>query len=431
MKIKSVRHLNGEVKDLEFPGEPQEIDGSKLLALPALIDPHVHFRVPGGEYKEDWKSGALAAVTSGVTTVCDMPNNTPPCTTLERLEAKKAQINAQLKSVGLPLRYGLYFGADQGHFSEIPKVANSCVALKIFMGCSTGGLVVDTDSALEEAFQIAAESKMLVAVHAEDEALLQKKRAEFRGNRRSVTHSLVRPREAAILATEKAISLARKYGASLYILHISTKEELRLIRQAKADGVRVFGETTPHHLLFSMEDYKTLGTLIQMNPPIREKEDQEALWEALRDGTLDTIGTDHAPHTLEEKKLPYGEAPSGIPGIETLLPLLLDAAAKGRITLERIVELTRKNPEKILSLPSNEDLVLVDLEMRQEVEADRIKSKCGWTPYAGRVLQGWPIYTILEGKVIRASGLTPKKLVGRSLREGYRNEERDSGFAKS
>ncbi len=382
---------------------PSEIDLSRYTALPALIDPHVHFRTPGGEYKEDWKTGALAAIHGGVTTVCDMPNNTPPCTTLERLEAKRRLIDRQLKMVGIPLHYGLYFGADEKHLDQIPLVADQCVALKIFMGCSTGGLVIESDDALDEAFERAAASGLLVAVHAEDEAILARARIQYRGSKDPATHSLVRPREAAIRATEKAIALAKKHQARLYVLHISTREELDLIRSAKREGVQVYGETTTHHLYFTSEDYARLGTLIQMNPPIREKSDQEALWEALRDGTLDTVGTDHAPHTLEEKQRPYGEAPSGIPGVQTLLPLMLDAVFRGKITLERMVELTHHNPAKILNLPVSDDQVFVDLDVEKRVSDAMMLSRSGWTPYRGMTLRGWPVYTALNNHLFPVS----------------------------
>ncbi|MCC5831522.1 MAG: dihydroorotase family protein [Chlamydiales bacterium] len=403
-----------------------ELDFSGLTALPALIDPHVHFRVPGGEHKEDWKTGALAALHGGVTTVCDMPNNCPPCTTLKALEEKKELIDVQLKSVDIPLRYGLYFGADKEHFDQIAAASGACVGLKIFMGCSTGGLVIDTDEALDEAFRIAAEADMLVAVHAEDEALLAKKRVEFAGATEPALHSLMRPKEAAIRATAKAIGLARKHGTKLYILHMSTKEEVALVRAAKQEGLSVYAEATTHHLFLSEEDYATLGTFAQMNPPLRSKEDQESLWEGILDGTIDTIGTDHAPHTIEEKEQPFGKAPSGIPGVETLLPLMLDAVYRGLLTLERMIELTHTNPQKIFNLPPNDDIVLVDLDMELTVTDEMIKSKCGWTPYRGRTLRGWPEYVILDG---RAYSVSRRRVEGKPRPEGCRPSVQGNGAA--
>ena len=174
-----------------------------------------------------------------------------------------------------------------------------------------------------------------------------------------------------------------------------------MVRQAKKDGIKVSLETTPHHLFLTEEDYKTLGTKAQMNPPLRTKADQKALWQGIADGTIDTIGTDHAPHTLEEKTKPYGEAPSGVPGIETHLPLLLNAHSKGKITLEKIVAVTHDNVEKLFGLPANDDIVLVDLNKKKEVRNVDLKTKCGWSPFAGRALQGWPIYTVLRGRVYK------------------------------
>lgn len=375
------------------------IQGRELAVLPALIDPHVHFRVPGGEHKEDWKSAAQAAVYSGVTQVFEMPNNSPPCTSLERLVHKKQLIDAQLKEIGIPLRYGLYFGADKGSLRNIRGVKDQVAALKIFMGCSTGGLVIDTDEELDEAFRSAKEANLLVAVHAEDEAVLKEAKKQYSGASNPAFHSKMRPRAAAIRAVEKALGLCAKYQTPLYILHMSTKEELELVRQAKKRGLPVFAEVTTHHLFLNEDDYKTFGTFVQMNPPLRTLEDQEALWEGIRDGTVDTIGTDHAPHTLEEKKLPFGSAPSGIPGVETLLPLMLDAVSKGRLSLERLIELTRLNSEKLFKLAPNNDFVLVDLNLEKAVREEDLFSKCGWTPYRGRVLRGWPLYTILDDQI--------------------------------
>ncbi|MEZ5315135.1 MAG: dihydroorotase family protein [Chlamydiales bacterium] len=371
---------------------------SNLTAIPALIDPHVHFRVPGEEYKEDWITGAIAAIHGGITTVCDMPNNSPPCTTIAALKEKKKLIDRQLQSIDIPLSYGLYFGADKEHFHEVSEASHHCVALKIFMGCSTGGLVIDTDQALNEAFRTAASVGMLVAVHAEDESLLARKREEFKNATHPATHSQMRPKEAAILATSKAIQLARKYGVSLYILHMSTKEEVELVRKAKAEGLPIYCEATTHHLFLSEEDYFNFGTFVQVNPPLRSKADQEALWEGILDGTIDTIGTDHAPHTIADKQRPFPMAPSGIPGLETLLPLMLDAVYHGRLTLEKMIELTHTNPRKIFNLPVKDDVVLVDLNREITVTDELIKSKCGWTPYRERTLRGWPKYVMISGK---------------------------------
>ncbi len=203
----------------------------------------------------------------------------------------------------------------------------------------------------------------------------------------------------AARATEKAIGLARLYKTRLHILHVGTKREVQLIRQAKKEGVHVTFETTPHHLFLTIDDYAKCGTKVQMNPPLRTKEDADALWDAIQEGLLDTIGSDHAPHTLEEKARPYGQAPSGIPGVETTLPLLLDACNQGKLTLKQIIRLMRGRVLEIYRMPGNDDYVLVDMNKKAVVDERSLKTKCGWSPYAGRQLQGWPVYTILKGKV--------------------------------
>lgn len=384
------------------------IEGKQLTVLPALIDPHVHFRVPGGEHKEDWMTAALAAIRGGVTTVCEMPNNNPPCTTYERLIEKKKTIDAQLSKANIPLRYDLYFGADKDHFHEIAKVRSESPALKIFMGCSTGGLIIDNDADLETSFRLAKEAGLLVAVHAEDEEILKEAKKKYPNAADYALHSKLRPREAAIRAVEKAIALCKRYQVPLYILHMSTAEELELVREAKKLKLPVFAEVTTHHLFLSEDDYATHGAFVQMNPPLRTKRDQEALWEGIKDGTIDTIGTDHAPHTREEKSLPFGKAPSGIPGVETLLPLMLDSVQKGRLSLERFMELTRFNSEKLFKLAPQDDIVLVDLNLEKKVDEKELASKCGWSPYHGRMLKGWPVYTVLKGRVYCASQGTEK-----------------------
>ncbi|NGX46347.1 MAG: Dihydroorotase [Chlamydiae bacterium] len=377
----------------------QHFDDKGLTELPALIDPHVHFRTPGAERKEDWKSGAIAAVRSGVTMVCDMPNNTPPCTTVARLREKKKIIEAQLRAVGIPLRYGLYLGADPDNLDQIAAAKNEAIAIKLYMGSTTGAEGVHAKSFYSELFSQAAAAEMVVVVHAEDEKILQREKKRYQGITDPAFHSKIRSPEAAIVAVTEAIEVAAKFGTSLYIAHMSTKEEVDLVRQAKKNGLPVYAEAVTHHLFLTTEDYGPWKTLVQANPPLRTPEDQEALWEAIADKTIDTIATDHAPHLLEEKKLPYGQAPSGIPGIETLLPLLLDAVSRKKLTLEQLIALTRTNVEKIFALPPNDDCVYVDLELQKYVCDAELKTKCGWSPYSGQLLTGWPRYTKLRGQL--------------------------------
>lgn len=401
LRIKDVQTIHGERVNHEIISTDEHTtDASGLTLLPALIDPHVHFRVPGGEHKEDWRTGAAAAIAGGITTVLDMPNNIPACTTKERLEEKKNLIDEQLKEAAIPLRYHLYLGAHKDSLGEIERAQGAYVGIKVFLGQSTGTLLMDSDEAFAEVCRIAADIGALVAVHAEDDHIIEYNKQQFPGIDVSL-HSRIRAREAAITALQKALSMAKKYGTHMYILHASTKEEVDMIRKAKQDGLNIFLETTPHHLFLSEKDYERLGTLGQMNPPLRTEEDQAALWQGLLDGTIDTIGTDHAPHTKEEKNKPYGEAPSGVPGIETLLPLLLNEHNKGKISLETIIQVTRTNAEKIFRLEPNDDVVLVDLSQEKIVDEKNLKTKCGWSPFAGWKLKGWPVYTILREKLYK------------------------------
>ncbi|HSX11304.1 MAG TPA: dihydroorotase, partial [Chlamydiales bacterium] len=368
-----------------------------LVMLPALIDPHVHFRVPGAEHKETWETASRAAIAGGVTTVFDMPNNTPSCISQKRLSEKKALINAQLQKI--PLRYGLYLGADQNHLEEIPKVKDQIVGLKIYMGSSTGDLLMDNPAALEKAFRIAGENGVLVAVHAEDEELIEERKVECKAalHLGAALHSVIRNPEVAARAVRMAIDLAAKHRVRLYIAHVSTREELDLIREAKRAGLPVYAEATPHHLFLTTQAYEKMGTCALVNPPLRES--CAALWEAIGDGTIDTIGTDHAPHTLEEKRRPYGAAPSGFPSIELYLPLLLNAYHEKKISLAQIVSLTHTRPREIFHWPINDDVVLVDMNEKRTVDNAHLKTKAQWSPYAGMTLRGWPRYTILKGKV--------------------------------
>lgn len=401
--IKQVQKPDGTVGDVSIPApSSQTIDGKGLTLLPALIDPHVHFRVPGAEHKENWVSGAQAAVRGGVTTVIDMPNNNPNCTTFDCLLDKHRLIQQQIQEAGIPLRYYLYFGADRRHLKEIPKAKGHAIGIKVFMGSSTGNLLIDDKNALEEIFKIAADHDLLVSVHAEDEETIRQKKAQLGQGQDPSLHSKIRCRTAASIAVGNAIALADKYRVRLCILHVSTKEEMELIRQAKAQGLSVYAEAAPHHLFLSSAAYAKWGGRVQVNPPLRETDDQAALWQGINDGTVDFIGSDHAPHTLEEKGRPYGQCPSGIPSIELLLPLLLNAVSEGKLHLPALVKLTRTNIEKIFRLPPHDDIVLVQLDRKCEVRDDQLKTKCQWSPYAGQSLTGWPIYTIIKGNVFKS-----------------------------
>ena len=375
MKIET---WNNQTIEINLP----DIIQGNLLALPALIDPHVHFRTPGAEHKEDWKTGSQATIAGGVTTVFDMPNNRPSAIDYEQLKLKKDLIDRQLNEINIPLNYYLYLGATADNLDEIKNIARlsaqggsalggedqKIIGVKMFMDASTGNLLVDKLEDQEKIFKICAELNILLAVH-------------------------------AVTSAERAIKLAKKYHTKLYICHVSTKEEIDLIRQAKKEGFNIYAEVTPHHLFLTENDHKRLGTLGKMNPPLRTIEDQKALWNAILDGTIDTIGTDHAPHTLAEKATPEAQSPFGVPGIETCLPLLLNAYNQGMISLEKIVELTRTNIEKIFDLEKNNDWVIINLDLEKEIKNENLKTKCGWSPFAGIKLKGFPIVTVLKNKI--------------------------------
>lgn len=381
-KVQDVFVEDGKiVGSLEGEVEPRVIDGNGKFLLPGVIDAHVHFREPGFSYKEDWKTGSAAARKGGVTTVLDMPNTNPPTTTITALEAKRAL--ARERSA---VNYGLFFGATSTNLDEIRR-AEGIVGIKIYMGSSTGDLLLSDPKVWEAVFQVAKEKNLPVVVHAEDESLI-------RAGKRDC--------ECALKATEAAIRLQEKVGNRLHIAHITCKAELDLLRAHKTALLTC--EVTPHHLLFTEADQK--DAFLKVYPPLRSREDQEALWEGLRDGTIDLVASDHAPHTIEEKQLPFAEAPAGVPGVEFLLPLMLNAVNEGRITLERLVALMSENPARIFGFPRkgkieeayDADLVLVDMELTKTITRAEVLSKCGWSPYEGRTLKGWPLGSWVLGK---------------------------------
>lgn len=396
--IKRVKRLDGTIHDVKLESETAaEIDAEgKLLMLPALIDPHVHFRVPGFAHKEDWITGAQAAIHGGVTTVFDMPNNNPPCSSSETLRQKKEEIDSELKKAGIPLRYHLYLGASPEHPGSIGKLKKQIIALKTYMGGSFGSLAMKGDKELEEIFRIAAQDNVILAVHTEDHDLLEANRKKYQG---AENHGEIYSKEVSLAAMKKALDLSEKFTTHVLFLQVSTKEELDLIRDAKKNEISVYCEATPQHLFLTENDYLKNSALLKVVPPLRSQKDQDALWEGIKDGTIDFLGSAHSPHTLDEKKKNYNEASAGVPAIETMLPLLLNAYHQKKIGLEKIVQLTHLNIEDIFSLQRNFDCVLVDLDLEKTVDEKTLKTKCKWSPYAGWKLKGWPVYTIVQGKV--------------------------------
>ena len=390
----------------------EAIDACGRLLLPGVIDAQVHFREPGKEYKEDIGSGSRAAVRGGVTSFLEMPNTDPPTISQAALDDKLRR--AAQTSVA---NYGFFIGATTDNLDEINGATPAC-GIKIFMGASTGSLLVDRPEDLERIF---ANGSRLIAVHAEDETRIRARRAQFAHRTDPAAHSEIRDNECARLATEFALSLANKYRRRLHILHLSTKEEVELLRNNKPAWVTA--EVIPNHLLLNVDDYARLGTLVQMNPPIRTHYDNAALWRGLHDGVIDFIATDHAPHTLEEKRQDYPKAPSGMPGVETSLPLMLTEMKAGRCTLAEIQKWMCYGPAHAYGIPNkgqilegwDADLTLVDLDQPRVVHNDDTFTKVHWSPYAGRELVGWPAYTVVNGEIVFDNGRIREHARGRAL----------------
>lgn len=362
------------------------------LLLPGLIDPHVHLRDPGQTHKEDFYTGTCAALAGGVTTVFDMPNNSPPTISQQRLD-EKAQI-AKTKAV---CDYGFHIGATDTNASEAN--ASTAVALKLYMGSTTGDLLVESEASLENIFSI---FKRTIVVHAEDNKCI--KEASAAVSHVAENHNKMRPPKCAEISLAKAISFTKKHVAKFYVAHMSTSGEIEMIKSAKQNGLRVSCEVTPQHLFLTEEATVEKGNFARLNPPLRSKSDQAALWDNLQ--FVDCIATDHAPHIVEEKEKPYDEAPSGLPGLETTLPLLLDAYNKRRISLEEIVRLTSFGAANIFGLVgkgqieigADADFVVVDLEKETRVENGDLWTKCNWSPFDGSKLKGSVAQTFLRGE---------------------------------
>lgn len=388
-------------------GDPT-IDATGKLLLPGAIDAHVHFREPGPTHKEDWSTGSAAAVAGGVTTVFEMPNTDPTTTSPEALRSKRERASSKTRC-----NFGLFFGAttdNAGCYDEIENVPG----LKIFMGSSTGELLVAEPEDLERVF---AHWDGRIRVHAENQERLRERAADFRDNTdfRDETdpaiHSEVRDPAAAAIAVDQASELALEFERDLHILHLSTTDELEVLegarRRAEQRGLDIdlTAEVCPHHLFLDTGAYETLGTRARVNPPLRAPEHRRAMVEALREGRIDFVATDHAPHTPEEKDRSYWEAPSGLPGVQTMLPLMLDAALSGMWEPEEVVDWLAHVPARLyeiedrgrIEVGAHADLTLIDPDMEWTISADNQFSRCGWTPWEGRTVQSRPVMTFVGG----------------------------------
>ena len=404
IKTVDIGILNESIKDIgDLSGADthDSIDCSGLHVLPGVIDSQVHFREPGLENKENLESGMLAAAAGGVTAVFEMPNTNPLTITPETIKDKLKRASRVAWT-----DYAFYLGGTGRTGPNLGKWENApgICGIKIFMGASTGDLLAASD---EEVASVLSNGKRVVAVHAEDQYIMEENMKTILGDSHDVSlHCKWRSPESCLSATKRVVNIAKKYNRRVHVLHITTSEEMDFLRKNK-DTASV--ELLANHLtLHAPECYERLGTLAQQNPPIREKHHQDALWKALNDGTVDILASDHAPHTLEEKAEIYPKSPSGTPGVQTLVPIMLNHVNEGRLTLERLVELWSYGPERIHGLVNkgrikkgyNADFTIVDLNKEITITNAQQKSKTGWTPFDGMKVKGWPIMTIIRGHIV-------------------------------
>jgi len=404
-----------EIKELSIFKASQIIDAKNLLVLPGAIDTQVHFREPGATDSENLNSGSRAAIMGGITSVFEMPNTNPPTSSKKEFLKK---IN--LASNRMFCNYAFYFGATPNNSKELRELDSleGCCGVKLFVGSSTGNLLVKNEPDIEKVFY---SSSKIVSVHSEDEEILNlRKRLIKRG--KVLSHPTWRNEECAISSTRRIIRIAERLNKKAHILHVTTKEEVEFLSRYKGN---VSFEITPQHLTLSAPHcYKLLGSLAQMNPPIREKKHQDMLWKATREGVADMIGSDHAPHSLENKKKEYPQSPSGMPGVQTLVPLMLNNVNNNKLTLNQFIKLVCENPVRIFGIKNkgyikegyDADLTIVDMYMKKFIINDWIASKCGWTPFDGYEVKGFPLGTIVNGKTIVWDGKLTEKANGKPLR---------------
>ncbi len=407
--------------DLAKAKTAEVFDARGLHVLPGAIDTQVHFREPGNEHKEDMETGTKAAVLGGVTAVFDMPNTNPSTLHAADLADKLARADGRAWC-----DIAFYIGAaaeNAGRLATYERLPGCC-GVKIFMGSSTGNLLVADDETL---LRILRSGFRRVAVHSEDEFRLRKRKPLVEGQGEGAhprLHPVWRDEETAILATTRLLRLAQEARRRIHVLHVTTAEEMDLFQDHR-DIATV--EVTPQHLTLVAPDcYDRLGTLAQMNPPIRDVRHRDALWRAVNAGIVDVLGSDHAPHTLAEKAEPYPKSPSGMPGVQTLLPLMLDHVNAGRLTLSRLVDLTSAGPARVFNIASkgriaagyDADFSIVDMRASKTITNEWIASRCGWTPFDGMKVTGWPMATIIRGRAVMRDGELIGKPAGRPVRFG-------------
>ena len=380
--------------------DDETIDAAGLHLLPGVIDDQVHFRDPGLTHKEDLHTGSLACAKGGVTTFLEMPNTNPTTTSCQALEDKLA-----LAASKCVVNYGFYVGATPENVKEL-AAAKRTPGIKIFIGSSTGNLLVDQQEALERIF---AETTLPICAHCEDEATVRANRERIGGGSEYTDHSKIRDHAAAFISTKRAIDLAKRHNHRFHVLHVSTADELELL--ADPAGL-ITAEVCPHHLFFNIDDYARLGSLVQMNPSIKTAADNAGLWQGLLRGRIQVVATDHAPHTLEEKRQPYPKSPSGLPAAENSLALMLNQVHQGLCTLEQVVSWMCDAPARVWDIVNkgrieegfDADLVLVDLNKSATIRNEEQVTKSGWSPWDGTTLTGWAVRTIVMGRTVFADG---------------------------
>ena len=403
------------ISNIQVSSSQKILDVSNLIVLPGIIDTQVHFREPGSTDTEDLETGSKSAVLGGVTSVFEMPNTNPPTSSQAEFKRKLS-----LAANRMYCNYAFYFGATPDNIEDLKKLNNleGCCGVKLFVGSSTGNLLVKDEDDIEK---VISNSSKIISIHSEDEDILNiRKRFIKKGDVRS--HPIWRNEECAISSTRKVVKIAERNNKKIHILHVTTKEEVEFLSRYKGN---VTFEITPQHLtLSSPECYEKLGTLAQMNPPIREKKHQDKLWKAIVDDIVDVIGSDHAPHKMTNKKKEYPQTPSGMPGVQTLVPIMLNHINNEKLTLDKFVKLVCEKPSKIFNIKNkgyikegfDADLTIVDMNMKKTIQNEWIASKCGWTHFDGYEVKGFPVGTIVNGKTMVWEGKLIEKANGKPLK---------------
>jgi dihydroorotase len=405
------------IGDLAGASADQTIDAQGLYVLPGVIDTQVHFREPGLTQKEDLETGSRSAVLGGVTAVFEMPNTNPLTTSAEALADKVARGHHRMHC-----DFAFYVGGTRENTRDLAELERlpGCCGIKVFMGSSTGSLLVEDDAGVRDVLK---NIRRRAAFHSEDEYRLnERKGARIEGDPRS--HPVWRDEITALQCTQRLVALARETGKRIHVLHVTTAQEIAFLAAHK-DVASV--ELTPHHLTMAApECYERLGTLAQMNPPVRDATHRAALWRGLDQGVVDVLGSDHAPHTRDEKAKPYPASPSGMTGVQTLVPLMLDHVNAGRLTLARLVDLTSAGPNRLFGIANkgriavgyDADFTVVDLKRRETITNAKVGSRAGWTPYDGVTVTGWPVGTVVRGQRVMWDGEIVAPGRGEAMRFG-------------